>query len=58
MPERKPRQRITFAQRLEQMDARIGYHQNILSALKEQRDDLLREHKAKAEAMLKEAGVE
>ena len=58
MPERKPRQRITFAQRLAKLDERLKRAKALTDSIETQRDDLIEQHKAKAETMLKEAGVE
>lgn len=58
MPERKPRQRITFAQRLAKLDERLKRAKALTDSIEIQRDDLIEQHKAKAETMLKEAGVE
>lgn len=59
MPEPKAkRQRISFAQRLERMNARIARLEDALSKAREDRIDLIGGHRAKAEAMLQEAGGE
>ena len=58
MPERKPRQRITFADKLARLDGRIARLTNIIRSLEQDRDALITDHRVKAEAMLKEAGGE
>ena len=58
MPERKPRQRITFADRLAKLDGRIERLNALVVVLLKKRNQLVEQHRAKAESMLKEAGVE
>ena len=58
MPERKPRQRITFADRLARLDRRLARARQLVDALEHERDNMIELHRSAAEAMLKEAGVE
>ena len=58
MPERKPRQRITFSDRLDRLQKRIDRLNQAHHAAILKREALVKEYRAKAESMLKEAGVE